>query len=410
MNALAGESCTLCTGTVPFDVARRVASGLALPHGRVEEVSLTVARGRVLAQPIVAPGPLPPFDQAAMDGYAVRLAGRTGIPLILPVVGRTDAGDPPSRLVPGTAHRIMTGAALPQGADSVVMQEHVALKGDTARIDADLPANQHIRQAGEDVPRGAIVLARGQRLDWPEIGLLAGLGVAMVPVVAPAKIAIVRTGAELCEAGAGLTDGQIYDAAGPMLAALLSAGSVTVDSYRVDDGTAVLAAALNDVAASHDLVITTGGMASGLRDHVRDAVAAIGGRLMVGGVAMKPGKPLAFGRIGSACFVGLPGNPQASAFATLAFVRPMIDALIGAAPPALRFAMLAHSWNCARGRTELLPVTLGVEGRLLIAHASGPGGSHRMMPMVNADALAIVSEPAEAGAIVEILPFDRQRW
>jgi len=407
MSAVAGDRCAARAGTVSFEVARRVAPGLVRPHGRVEAMPLAAARGRVLAEAVVAPGPLPPFDQAAMDEYAVRLAGRGGLPLILPVAGRTDAGDAPGRLLPGTAHRIMTGAALPRGADTVVMEEQVTRKGSLARIEADLPANTHIRRAGEDVPPDAVVLSPGRRLDWPEIGLLAALGIAAVCVAAPVRIAILPTGSELHATGAAPSPGGIHDANGPMLAALLSGGSAEVTVRRVEDDAPALAEALAEAAATHDLVVTTGGMAAGLGDHVRAAVAAAGGRLEVAGVAMKPGKPLGLGRIGTAGFVGLPGNPQASAFAALAFVRPMIAGLAGAAAPAPQVATLAFSGDGRAGRVELAPVRLAVEDGRPVARRSGPAGSHRMTPMADADAVAIVPDTAETGTTVEVLPFGR---
>jgi molybdopterin molybdotransferase len=301
----------------------------------------------------------------------------------------------------------MTGAALPRGADPVVMQEQVARKGDLARIEADLPANTHIRRAGEDVPEGAPVLSPGRRLDWPEIGLLAALGIAVVRVAAPVRIAILPTGAELRRAGTELAAGCIHDANGPMLAALLSGEGVKITVRPVDDDAAALAEALADAARCHDLVITTGGMASGLGDHVRAAVTAAGGRLDVAGVAMKPGKPLGLGRLAAAGFVGLPGNPQASAFAALAFVRPMIAVLAGAAAQASRTATLAFSCHGPAGRVELVPVQLASDEGRPVARRSGPPGSHRMMPMVGADAIAVVPGSAEAGTIVEILPFYR---
>ncbi|MBN9011375.1 MAG: molybdopterin molybdenumtransferase MoeA, partial [Rhizobiales bacterium] len=174
-------------GLVSFEVARLTALALVRAQARSEVVPLAEARGRVLAAPVVAPRSLPAFDQAAMDGYAIALGDRTGLPLLLPVEGTTEAGDPPAVLAPGTAHRITTGAALPRGADTVVMQEEVTLVDGAIALPPGLPANDHIRRAGEDIARGTTVLACGRTLGWPEITLLAALGIAAIPVAATVK-------------------------------------------------------------------------------------------------------------------------------------------------------------------------------------------------------------------------------
>jgi molybdopterin molybdotransferase len=395
---------------VPFEAARLTAIALARPIGRVEEVGLAEARGRTLARGVIAARSLPQFDQAAMDGYAISLAGRGGVPLLLPVAGETHAGDPPATLAPGTARHVMTGAALPKGADTVVMQEHVTLRGGLVQIPPDLPPNTHIRRAGEDIHQGMAVLQPGSLIGWPEIALLAALGVAKVLVVAPLRIAILTTGSELRVAGEDLAAGHIYDSNGPMLAALLASPSACVTTLAVDDDLDTVTAALDALADSADLVITTAGMADGDRDHVRAAVARVGGELEIVKVALKPGQPHAHGRLRGACFVGLPGNPQAAAFAALAFVRPMIAALQGAPLPDRVTARLGFAWMPRPGRTELQPVSLDRHDGRLTARRSGPEGSHRMKPMVGADAVAVIpgaKEPLAAGALVEVLPFDR---
>lgn len=398
---------------VSFEAARLTATTLVRSRSRCENVPLVQARGRVLAAPIVAPRPLPPFDQAAMDGYAFALGDPNGPPLLLPVVGKTEAGDPPGVLGPGTARRITTGAALPRGADAVVMQEHVILQGDVIQLPPGLPANSHVRRAGEDVGRGAVVLQPGRRLAWPDVALLAALGIAEVPVAATVKVVVLTTGSELQDAGAPATAGGIYDSNGPMLAALFDAPGVAVTTVTVGDDPGAIAGILSRLAPTADVIVTTAGVADGSRDHVRAAVLQAGGTLDVVKVAMKPGKPLALGRLGDAAFVGLPGNPQAAAFAALAFLRPMIDALLGASPPRRLTARLSFGYRVQPGRTELLPVRLVCEEATLIARSTGPEGSHRLLPMVAADAVAILPGSKHrvfAGAPVEILPFDRLRF
>jgi len=398
---------------VPFEAARRTAVALARRLDQPEDVPLACASGRILAATIGAPRALPSFDQAAMDGYAICLSGRRGVPLVLPVAGRTSAGDLPGVLAPGTAHRVMTGAALPEGADTVVMQEQTTRRGDLMQFGLDVAPGAHIRRAGEDVAQGSAVLQRGRMIGWAEIALLAALGVETVPVVRCLRIAVLSTGSELGAVGAPLRSGAIYDSNGPMLAALLSGPNAHVTPLTVRDDEAAIADMLKSVARSADVVITTAGMSVGEEDHVRDAVMRAGGHLDVVKVAMKPGKPLSFGKLGEACFVGLPGNPQAAAYGALAFVRPIMAALLGEASARRIAAELAFTCSRKPDRTELVPVRLQVEQGRLTARRSGPDGSHRIMPMLSADAVVIVpgaSQPAEPGTLVEVLPFGRVRF
>lgn len=412
MNVALRDCCFNAEETLaPFEAARQVAMTLAKPHGRVESVSLADAKDRVLTMDIEAPCSLPPFDQAAMDGYAISLSERSSPPSVLPVTGRTNAGDPPGVLRPDTAHRVSTGAALPLGADTVVMQEQVTRNGNFVQFDSGISSGTHIRRAGEDVKQGSIVLRRGCRIGWPEIALLAALGIERVKVAAAVRIAIVTTGSELQPAGKPLTAGAIYDANGPMLAALLDQRDAVLSLSSVNDDILSITRALEEAAESADLVVTTAGMSESDRDHVRAAVQRAGGQLDVVKVAMKPGKPLALGRLKRACFIGLPGNPQAAAFGALAFVRPMMMAVLGEAAPDRLTALSAFSLSRPSDRTELVPVRLGVKHCRLTAHRSGATGSHRLAPFAGADAVAIVPHSEiSLGMAVEILPFDRLRF
>ncbi len=397
---------------VSFDAARRAAVKLARPIGLREEVPVTGARGRILAARIDAPCALPLFDQAAMDGYAVCIAGKDCPPSALPVKGITKAGDMPSLLLPGTAHRIMTGAALPLGADTVVMQEDVALRDDVVEFQPNLRSGGHIRRAGEDVVEGAAILQAGCAIGWTEIALLSALGVTTVPVVRTLRIAILTTGSELRGAHEPLTPGVIRDANGPMLVALLEHPNTSVVLHTVPDDPAAIENALKTISQNVDLVITTAGMSAGEEDHVREAIVGAGGQFDIFRVAMKPGKPVGLGRIGGARFVGLPGNPQAAAFGALAFVRPMIRAFLGQAEARSAAAEMAFASSHRQGRTELLPVRLTNRNGRLIADRAGPEGSHRMMTLVSADAVAVVPDTCssfEAGTVLEILPFHTMR-
>ncbi len=411
----AHRDCCFRPGTriVSFETARQVAVALIRPLNSPEQVPLAEAVGRILAATIEAPLALPPFDQAAMDGYAVCLSGRRGVPLVLPVAGCTKAGDAPGVLAPGTAHRVMTGAALPGGADTVVMQEHATRRGDLVQFELGVEPGTHIRRRGEDVAPGTSLLGAGREIGWTDVALLGALGIATVPVARRLRIAVVTTGAELRSAGEPLEAGAIYDANGPMLAALLAAPSTYVTTLTVADDAAALAHALEDSAVSADLVITTAGMSVGDEDHVRDAVARAGGHLEIVKVAMKPGKPLALGILGKAYFVGLPGNPQAAAYGALAFVRPVMAALLGQAPAHRLTAEIGFACPRKPDRTELLAVRLNVEQGRLTAFRSGPDGSHRLMPMAAADGVVIVpggATPVDAGTSLEVLPFDPLRF
>lgn len=392
-----------------FDAARALARAMVRPTVRHEIVPLAAATGRILARPIVAPHALPPFDQAAMDGYAIRLGDGSSPPAALPLCGTTEAGDPSARLAPGTAHGVMTGGALPEGADTVVMIEATRRIGGRILFEPGLTPGSHIRRSGEDVAAGAIVAHAGDRLGWAQIGLLAALGIGAVCVATPIRIAVLTTGSELRPAGSALSGGTIHDSNGPMLAALLGGPGVQIELVTVPDDRATIAANLASAARVCDLVVTTAGMSVGGRDHVRDAVADSGGTLDMVKVAMKPGKPLALGRLGAAIFVGLPGNPQAVACGALAFLRPMIDVLAGRPPAAPLFAAAAFAHGARTDRrTALVPVRLSHRQGRLIAEQAGPEGSHRLAPLAAADAVAVVPPLATLmpGALVEVLPFD----
>ena len=254
-------------GMQSFEAARLGALRLVGPIDRSETVSLDEALGRVLAETIVAPCDLPAFDQAAMDGYAVRFADVAVGPLR--VDGVTHAGDAPTRLAPKCAHRIMTGASLPAGADTVVPYEETITLREGLAMPGSIKPEGNIRRAGEDIARGETVLTKGRRLAWPEIAALAALGIGSVRVTAPIRVSLLTTGAELRSAGEALPAAGIYDSNGPMLAArMLRLGAEPTLLAAGPDDPAALAGKLARLLAEYPLVITTGGVSVGDRDYL----------------------------------------------------------------------------------------------------------------------------------------------
>lgn len=353
----AGSEAPLLT----IEQAGRRAAGLVAPVTQRLTLALAEAADRVLAEDVVAPRPLPRFANAAVDGYALRHADLAlDRPTALPLLGRVAAGQAASSLAAPGAIRIFTGAPVPEGADTLVMQEDVV--ADAARIVVPLGqrCGAHIRPAGEDVAAGARVLGAGHRLRPQDIGLLAALGLSHIAVLRRPRVALFSTGDELQEPGEALLPAAIHDANRALLRALLlRAGAEPVDLGILRDDRASLSARLAQAAAHCDLVLTSGGVSVGEEDHVRPAVAELGA-LDLWRIAIKPGKPVAVGRIGTTPFLGLPGNPVA-VFVTFAFLaRPLIARLAGAeALPPLNFPVtLGFGYRKQPGRREFLRVSL----------------------------------------------------
>jgi len=295
----------------------------------VERLPLAEARGRVLAEDIVSPIPVPPADNSAMDGYAVRSADidpdrDTG----LEVSQRIPAGTAPEPLLPGTAARIFTGAPMPAGADAVVMQEHCQVQGNRVLLPCGVECGRNVRLQGGEIKPGARVLDRGTRLRAQELGLLATVGIGTVSVFKRLKVAVLNTGSELIEPGQPLTPGHIYSSNSITLHSLIeSLGLEVVNGGTVSDSLEGTCERLQSLADKADCVITTGGVSVGEEDYVRLAVEQLG-TLKLWRLAMKPGKPLAFGRIkgkkNSTVFFGLPGNPVSVFVTFLLFARPWL--------------------------------------------------------------------------------------
>ena len=322
------------------DMERLIAERIA-PVAETERVPLAAARGRVLAAEVVAPVALPPFDNSAVDGYAVRHADlKSGADTRLAISGRLTAGaDQALSLASGEAIRIFTGAAMPDGADTVFMQEDVTIDGDAVVVPKGLKRGANRRLAGEDIAKGAVALAAGTVLAPQHIALAAALGVTDVDVRRPLKVAIFSTGDEVVEPGTALPRAGVYDANRYLLRELLERlGARVTDLGILGDEPASLARALRAAAAAHDLIVTSGGVSTGEADYVRAAVETIGS-LVFWRVAIKPGRPVALGVIrgdgGSAVFVGLPGNPVAVFVTFVCVVKVLLRRLSGARPQAL---------------------------------------------------------------------------
>ena len=375
------------------EAAERLRTRLGPTVGR-ERVALADARGRILAEPLTSRLDVPGYDNAAVDGYAFahgqghyRLAGRAA-------AGRPFAHP----LRPGEAVRILTGAPVPEGADTVAMQEDCELDGETVTVPAGLKARANYRKAGENIRRGETIFAPGQRLGPLQLGVAASLGETALDVFRPLRIALFSTGDELALPGEPLAPGQLYDSNRTMLRAFLEADGLSVTDLGIlPDDAAAVKAALAEAAAGHDVVMTSAGISTGDEDHVAAAVP----ELHFWRLAVKPGRPLALGSIGNAAFVGLPGNPVAAAACLLMLVRPMLGLLGGAGwetPPATPvpagFAMKKKT-----GRREWLRVSLGEDGA---ARKAGPDGSALLRVMAEADGLLDVPEDVET-----IAPGDR---
>ncbi|MDB5569338.1 MAG: molybdopterin molybdenumtransferase MoeA [Hyphomicrobiales bacterium] len=344
-----------------------VADGVALIAGKVaalgaqEDVGLHAADGRILAQDLRAPLSLPPFANSAVDGYAVRFAdldpdaGAT-----MPVEGRVEAGAPAGVHKAGRAARIFTGALMPEGADTVFMQEDVRVSEGAVTLPRGLKKGANVRLAGEDIAAGDVALPKGRRLRPQDVALAAALGAARLSVAKRLRVGVFSTGDELVSPGESQRPPQIYDSNRFMLLALLARlGCEAHDLGILRDDAAGLARALKDAAAGHDLIVTSGGVSTGEADHVKGAVEAIGS-LVFWRMAIKPGRPVAMGVIDGTPFVGLPGNPVASYVTQAYVVRPLALALMGAqvAPFVALPVRAAFHYRKKAGRREFVRASL----------------------------------------------------
>jgi molybdopterin molybdotransferase len=356
-----------------------------------ESCPLSEALGRVLCEDVESPVAVPSADNAAMDGYALRAADADGP---LRVAQRIAAGATGTTLQPGTAARIFTGAPIPPGADAVAMQEDCQLSDDQVVVSEPVKLGQHIRPRGQDIQQGQLVFSAGRLLRSQDLGVLASVGLARVPTFRPLTVGILSTGDELVEPGAAeqLAPGQVFNSNRYTLRGLLTGLGMRVSDFgMVADTAEATARALSEAAAACDCVISSGGVSVGEEDHVRDQVEKLG-HLNLWKLAIKPGKPLAYGRIGQTPFFGLPGNP-ASVFVTFALVvRPALWRLQGAEPqdPLELTACADFEFKRPGRRAEYLRVRALVEDGVLMARPHDNQSSGVLSAVSWANALAVI--------------------
>ncbi|NDW54260.1 gephyrin-like molybdotransferase Glp [Aliiroseovarius sp. PrR006] len=372
-----------------------------------EDVTIFHCAGRVAADTVVAAEAMPFFDNSAMDGFAVNTADLL-ISSRLPISSEIAAGDAPSDLTPGTAARIYTGAPIPSGANAVVMFEMSTVTGEAVEFSIAPRDGDNIRRAGSDQPVGAVLLHPGQRIAARHVGLLAANGIDTCTVRRRIRVGVFSTGDEL--ATRKRRPGQIHDANRPMLMSLCAQmGAEVTDLGTLPDDLEKTTDAFESIRDKFDLVLTSGAVSIGGRDHIREALIAAGGTLDGWRVAIKPGKPIAFGRLGHTIVTGLPGNPFASFVGFHLFAAPQIARLSGVTPAkfATNRASSGFGWARKAGRAEVFPVKLtkhSPEG-LPILKRLGASVSATLFPLADADGLAIV--PAETDSVA---PGDCLYW
>lgn len=402
---------------LPFDEALAALLAQAVPIGEVETVDTAAAAGRVLGADLRSTLDVPPRDNTQMDGYAVRradlLQAAPGHPVKLPVAQRIPAGHVGRPLNPGEAARIFTGGLVPDGADAIVMQEMAVVEGDTVSFSQCPAPGEWIRRTGEDIRSGSVILAAGTRLTAQATGLAASVGLASLPVHRPVRVGCFFTGDELAMPGEPLRPGAIYNSNRYVLGALIRAmGCELADLGIVPDTLAATREALRRAAQGNDLIVTSGGVSVGEEDHVKPAVEAEG-ELRMWQIAIKPGKPLAYGRVrrgtpgeGIAHFIGLPGNPVSSFVTFLLLVRPFVQRLQGMAEVAPRALPMRadFDWSKPDRRREFLRAKINADGGLdLFPNQS----SAVLTSTVWGDGLIDnpPQHPIARGDIVRFLPF-----
>jgi molybdopterin molybdotransferase len=416
------DDCFAFSGTLlPVDDVERLMVERVRPVTGIETVALREAAGRVVAADVVAPVDVPPFDNSAVDGYAVRAADLDDArETALAIVDRVAAGHAAAHAVrAGEAIRIFTGAPMPAGADTVFMQEDCRVDGARVIVPPGLKRGANRRDAGEDVRAGSIVLPAGRRLSVQHVALAAAVGLTRVSVRRRVRVALFSTGDEIVEPGARLPQAALYDSNRYLLSGLVARfGAEVTDLGILRDDPQTLAAEIRAAAAGHDLVLTSGGVSAGEADHVRGAVEGIG-RLVFWRVAIKPGRPVAMGVIpgsgpgpeAGAAFVGLPGNPVAVFVTFVRVVRPLLLRLAGALPePLIALPVRAgFSYRKRKGRREYVRVALRAAadgGWETVKHAQEGAGV--LTSLTETDGLAELSEDTttvEPGSTVGFLSY-----
>ena len=377
-----------------------------------ESVALGECCGRILAEDVVAGMDVPPHANSAVDGYAVTHADLApDRETVLAVAGRAAAGHPFDRVIgPGEAVRIFTGAPMPAGADTVMMQEDCVAADGRVRVKPGIKKGANRRHAGEDVAKGAVALAARRRLGPADLGLAAALGHDRLPVFRPLRVALLSTGDEVREPGTPLPPGAIYDANRLMLAALLyRLGCAVTDLGIRPDRAASLVDTLTTASAGHDLIVTSGGVSTGEEDHVKAAIETLG-RIDFWRLAIKPGRPVALGQVSGVPLIGLPGNPVAAALTFAILGRPLILRLAGAAaePPLTIPVATGFSWRKRAGRREYLRATLTRDGDRLVAQKYPKDGAGILSSIVQSRGFAVIDEAVREltpGEMIDFLPF-----
>ncbi|MGC1504163.1 MAG: gephyrin-like molybdotransferase Glp [Sulfitobacter sp.] len=390
----------------PVNEALTLLKDRLAPVTGTETLPATQSLGRILAAPVAASRSNPPLPNTAVDGYGFA-GGRGAGPHVLPLAkGRAAAGDPPADLAEGYAVRVLTGAALPRGVDTVVLQEDVALNDGFVRFSGPVKAGTNTRMAGEDVSAGQEILAAGRRVTPADLALMAAAGVRDIQLRQALRVGILSTGDELVEAGETAAAGQIHDANRPMLKALVTAfGHVSVDLGRAPDDRDALRKELDAAKGKVDVILTSGGASAGDEDHM-SALLQEAGAMALWRIAMKPGRPLALGMWDSVPVFGLPGNPVAAMVCTLIFARPAMDVLAGAtwSEPQGFSVPAAFTKSKKAGRREYLRARLR-DGQAEVFVSEGSG---RISGLSWAEGLVELPEPAatiKSGDLVRYIPY-----
>ena len=395
------------------EALQRIADSVK-PVSGFEQCDVRQALGRILYADVISNIDVPPYDSSAMDGYAVRgddlpPSGET----TLRVIGESFAGHPyHASLQRGECVRIMTGGVVPSGADTVIMQEHALRQGEKIVIGSSYTRGQHVRKAGDDITRNAVVLAKGRKLNPADIGLCASLGIAGVQVYRRIRVAFFSTGDELRSLGEPLGEGQIYDSNRYTVHGMLTRlGIDIIDMGVIRDRPQDVHDAFVAAAQSADAFITSGGVSVGEADYIKQTLESLG-KVNFWKIAMKPGRPLAFGQVQNAYFFGLPGNPVSAMVTFYQFVQPALRRLMGQqhitnpsiqVPVATPIKKNPGRLEFQRGILEHTP-----EGRMVV-RITGAQGSHILSSMSRANCLVILPLEmgnSDAGTLVEVQPFE----
>ncbi len=404
---------------ISVEDAKRIVLEQAVPLG-IEQVKLSASVGRVLAQDLIAQTDLPPFDNSAMDGYALWSTDTEHAtkdhPVQLRLVGEVAAGQALERAVSrGEAVKMMTGAPLPPGANSVVMLEEARLREGMVEIFNPILPGRHVRKAGEDIKTGEMALKAGTQVGLTHLGLLAGLGQAAVPVFRLPSVAVLATGSELVAIDQPLAPGKIRNSNSPTLVALLRRLGIRPTDYGVVvDDRALIHQRLEE-AAVHDVILISGGVSVGAHDLVKTVLREMGMETLFWRVNMKPGKPLLFGRLRKSVVFGLPGNPISCVVCFLEFIAPYVRKVTGEADPThgLVHARLTQSLRKKEPKTLLLTAQLREEAGSLVVTPTPQQGSGMLSSLAQANAFIVVPEDImelEAGSLVEVVPLGGDQW